>query len=704
MNDAALSREFLLLRRLAGVAALWLAIGTHVPLAWAQALESPVSQAAAPVYRRPAALLEERVTDLLARMTMAEKLAQLHSGLLTTHRTASRIEALQRGAVNQTRLGIPILFFDAVDNGFRGHADRRVTAFPQAIALASSWDPGLVQEVYGIHARDLRARGGGLLLGPALDVSRDPRHGRVELSFGEDPYFVAEMGVAAVTGLQGPGVAGSLPPGKVLAAVQHLAGPGPSDEGAGPVPVSERELREVYLPPFEAVVKRTGIQAIAASRNEIDGVPSHASKWLLRDILRQEWQFGGAVLADQGGVNELQSLHHVATSVADASRLALEAGIDVDMSDGHAHRKLTNAVREGRVSSARIDEAVSRILRLKFRAGLFEQPFAEHLAAGTLHRRSSSRTALIAAQRSVILLKNDGALPLALAATGERQPKIAVFSKMAVMEGIRSRVRGRAEVAFMKDLRVARTADHIVVVIGEHGQTGRDQEQRLLDSLRTLGKPIVIVLVSGRPHAGVKIAEQANALVAAWGLGEQGGRAIADVLFGDINPGGKLPVTLPRSVGQSPLFYNVKPSAQRGYLFDTTEALYPFGWGLSYSAFELSPPRLSAASIGLDGSVEVSVDVRNSSQRAGDETIQLYIRDKLSSVTRPVKELKGFQRVSLAPGEQRSVTFLLNSHSLAMWDDSMRRVVEPGEFDIMTGPNSIQLQSAKLTVLGEVQK
>lgn len=652
-----------------------------------------------PLYKRASAPIDERIADLLSRMTLEEKITELRTGI-----------AARRGnAVNETRLGIPILFHD---DGAQCNAAASAAGFPQAIALASSWDPTLLREVSAAVAWELRARGVRLVLAPALDIARDPRHGCIEQTFGEDPYLVGEMGVAAVEGLQGTGNPRSLAPGKVLAAAKHLAGHDLPGDGidVGPAPLSERELREVFFPPFEEVIKRTGIDAVVASRNEIDGVPSHANTWLLQDVLRREWKFGGAVLGDRGAIGELQSLYHVAASPGDAALLALEAGVDADLPDGHAYETLADAVRAGRVPQSRVDAAVGRVLALKFRAGLFEHADAGAAAIGTRHHNAQSRAlALKAAQRSITLLKNDGALPLALPAAGRARPKIAVIElgSASILDGIRAKARGRADVVVAQGTKVAavkaaKPADRVVLAIG--GPDLSAEQQELVDALKALGKPIVVVLVAPRPAASVKVSEQANALVAAWGLGEQGGKAVADVLFGDVNPGGKLPVTLARNAGQLPMFYNVKPSARRGYLFDSSEPLYPFGWGLSYSTFELGAPRLSAAAMGTDGSVQVSVDVRNSGRRTGDETVQLYIRDKVSSVTRPVKQLKGFQRVSLAPGEQRTVTFMLSPHSLEMWDDRMRRVVEPGEFEVMTGTNSAQLKSVTLTILERPEK
>jgi beta-glucosidase len=644
-----------------------------------------------PPYKRPSAPIEERVTDLLARMSLEEKIAQLQG---TPLRSVESMRAMQRTALKDSRLGIPILFHG---NGLQDTSASGVNPFPLPIALASSWDPALVGEIYAAAAAALRARGALLHIGPALGIGRDPRRGRIEQTFGEDPWLVTSMGVAAVRGLHD---------GKVLAAARAFAGPSLAreDADAGPAPVSRRELREIFFPPFEAVVRAAHVDAIVPSRNELDGVPSHANTWLLQEVLRREWAFEGAVLGDANGVGELQSIYAVARTPADASALAFGSGVDLDLRQGSG-AELAKAVRAGRIPEARIDAATARVLALKFRAGAFENPYADAEGKAAARGPSMRAVALRAAQRAIILLKNDGTLPLTVPAGGKARPKIAIIDtgvvRISIRDAVRARTKGRAEIlvpsAKIPAIEVARRADRIVLVSAENAG-GAPAE--LLDALKALGKPLVAVIASDRPSVSVKLADQANALVAAWCLGEDGGKAVADVLFGDVNPGGKLPVTLPRNAGQLPLYYNAKPSARRGYLFDTSEPLYPFGWGLSYTTFELGAPRLSASAMTANGSVEVSVDVRNTGKVAGDETVQLYIRDKVSSVTRPVKELKGFQRVRLAAGERRTVTFPVDARTLEMWDEAMQRRVEPGEFEIMTGDHSAALQSATLTVTG----
>ena len=675
--------------------------------------------------------------------------------------TIRLVNALQKYQVEKTRLGIPVIFHE---EGLHGYAALGATSFPQAIALASSWDPSLIRELNTVTAREMRARGVSIALSPVVDVARDPRWGRIEETFGEDPFLVGEMGVAAVEGLQGTGRVRTLGPGKVFATLKHLTGHGQPESGTntGPAPISERTLRENFFPPFEQVIRRTGIEAVMPSYNEIDGLPSHANTWLLGNVLRGEWGYDGALLSDYYAISDLQDIHHIAASKEDAARRALAAGVDSDLPSGGSYSTLTAAVRAGRVPEATIDTAVRRMLTLKFRAGLFENPYADVKAAVAITNNADARAlALKAAQRSITLLKNDGMLPLALPANGAPKPTIAVIGPSAavarlggyygqppvtvsILDGIKAKVGTRANIVFAQGVKItenddwweddvklaepaanrrliaeavatARGADLIILTLGDTEQTSREgwakshlgdrssldlvgEQQELFDTLKVLGKPITVVLINGRPASTIKISEQANAIIEGWYLGEQGGNAVADVLFGDVNPGGKLPVTIPRNVGQLPVFYNAKPSARRGYLFDTTEPLYPFGFGLSYSTFEVGAPTLSATKITPTGNVTVSVPVRNTSARAGDETVQVYVRDVVSSVTRPIKELKAFRRITLAPGEARNVSFTLTPEAFWMWNDKMQRVVEPGDFEIMAGPDSVRVKSVTLTV------
>ncbi|MEY3833498.1 MAG: hypothetical protein RLZZ130_976 [Pseudomonadota bacterium] len=756
------------------------------------------------LYKNAEAPVDARVRDLLVKMTLEEKIAQIMTvwdakaevfdangefdaakmsakfpygigqfarpsdalGPASPRKVKGRdvrgtvrlVNALQKHATTQTRLGIPILMHE---EGLHGYAALYATSFPQAIALASSWDPDLLREINVVIGREIRARGVSLALSPVVDVARDPRWGRIEETFGEDPYLTAELGVAAVEGLQGTGKVTTLAPGKVFATLKHLTGHGQPESGTniGPASISERVLREYFFPPFEQVVKRTGIQAVMASYNEIDGVPSHASKWLLGDVLRGEWGFKGAVVSDYYAIDELAGRHSIAKDKTEAAILALAAGVDSDLPTGAAYSTLITSVREGRVSEAAINQAVGRILAMKFRAGLFENPYADADAAVKITNNAAAKAlALKAAQRSITLLKNDGMLPLSLASKATTIAVIGPSAAVArlggyygqpavtvsILDGVKAKAGKHANVVFAQGVKItedddwwgdevkladpaanrkliaeavetAKNADQIILTLGDTEQTSREgwaeshlgdrssldlvgEQQELFDALKATGKPIAVVLINGRPPSIVKIATEANAIIEGWYLGEQGGNALADVMFGDINPGGKLPVTFPRNVGQLPFYYNHKPTARRGYLFDEKAPLYPFGFGLSYSTFELGAPTLSSTTIAANGTVVVTVPVKNTSNRAGDETVQIYVRDKVSSVTRSVKDLKAFKRVTLAAGESKNVIFTLTPETFQMWNDKMQRVVEPGEFDIMAGPDSANLKTVTLTV------
>jgi beta-glucosidase len=754
-----------------------------------------------PTYQDPKAEVNARVDDLLGRMTLDEKVAQMLAvwqdkvaifdkdmqfdavkalakypngfgsfsrpsdvrGAVSPRVARGRdvkatvriVNDIQHFALEKTRLGIPVLFHE---EGLHGYAAVDGTHFPQAIALASSWDPDLIRRVNAIVGREIRARGVREALSPVVDVARDPRWGRIEETFGEDPYLVSQLGVAAVRGLQGDTL--PLADGKVFATLKHLTGHGQPESGtnAGPASISVRTLRENFFPPFEEIVRHTNIRAVMPSYNEIDWVPSHANRWLLNDVLRGEWGFKGAVVSDYFGVEQLDTLHHIAPDLSSAAVLALNAGVDIDLPDGTAYRTLVELVHAGRVTQAQIDTAVRRILELKFLAGLFEHPFADAAAAEALTGNAEARAmALDAARRAAVLLKNDGTLPLAIAAGKTLAvigPNAAVArlggysvtprQSVSALEGIRTKLGSKEAVVYAEGVRitedddwwaddvkladpaknreliaaavkVATTADQIVLILGDTEQTSREgwadnhlgdrdslnlvgQQNELAAAIFDLHKPTVVVLLNGRPPSVVNIAERANALIEGWYLGQEGGTALADILFGDVNPGGKLPVTIARSVGQLPMFYNRKPSARRGYLFATTEPLFPFGFGLSYTTFEIGAPHLSSASIKTDGSLTVTTEVKNTGSRAGDEVVQLYIRDEVSSVTRPVEELKGFQRVSLKPGETRTVSFEVTPRSLQFWNADMLRVVEPGTFTVMTGPDSVHLKKVELTV------
>jgi beta-glucosidase len=755
-----------------------------------------------PIYKDPKAPVEQRVEDLLSRMTLEEKIAQITavwkvkgdvmtpSGAFDPEKarklyphgighftrpsdltglgspfekpfrderqTVDLVNAIQRYQTKNTRLGIPTLFHE---EGLHGYSARGTTHFPQAIGLASTWDPDLLTRVFTVVAREIRARGAHLVLAPVVDVARDPRWGRIEETYGEDPYLVGELGIAAVRGFQGDSL--PLADGKVFATLKHMTGHGQPESGTnvGPAVVSERTLREVFFPPFQAAIKRANAMAVMPSYNEIDGLPSHGNSWLLKNILRGEMGFKGAVVSDYDGVEQLVTIHQVEPDPVSAAVRALRSGVDFNLPDGESYVKLPEAIKAGRIAEAELDEPVRRMLRIKFLAGLFEKPLADARYAEQITDNAEARAlAAEAARKAVVLLKNDGTLPLSM----ERLKTLAVIGPNAaiaqmggysnvptrtisVLDGIKTKVGDRVRIVTSEGVRltdkgdwwadevtlanrdenlrrieaarqVAREADLIVLVIGGSGATSREgwannhlgdraninlvgEQQQLADAMFALGKPVVVVLINGQPLSVPEVAEKANALVEGWYLGQEGGAAMADILFGDANPGGKLPVTIARSVGQLPVFYNRKPSANRGYLFDSNEPLFPFGFGLSYTTFEISAPKLSSATIKPDGTVNVSVDVRNTGKVAGDEVVQLYVRDVVSSVTRPIKELKGFKRVTLSPGASTTVSFTLDSNAFALWNAEMKHVVEPGEFQIMAGSSSVDLKPVTLNVV-----
>jgi beta-glucosidase len=765
--------------------------------------ERPMAEAA---YWNAALPTEQRVADLLARMTLEEKVAQIVTvwndkpeiqtadhrfdpakasakyphglgfyarpsdiigpGSPRENRPRSipdsiaYVNAMQAWARKNTRLGIPVLFHE---ESLHGLAARDATSFPIPIGLASTWNPDLIRDANRLIAGEVRARGVHQVLSPVVDVARDPRWGRIEETFGEDPFLVGEMGVAAVEGLQGVGTHTKIGPGHVLATLKHMTGHGQPESGTniGPATIGERALREMFFPPFEQVIRRTGVASVMASYNEIDGIPSHSNKWLLGDVLRGEWGYKGAVVSDYYAIEEMVSRHKMAADIPEAARWALAAGVDVDLPSGIAFSTLTQQVRDGKVTMPAIDRAVARALTMKFDAGLFEQPFVSDTRPALASNGEAGRAlARKAAEQSLVLLKNDGVLPLALPAAGGK-PTIAVIGPNAdvarlggyygiprgtvtPLAGIRQLVGNRANVVHAPGVVItenddwwadevklgdpaanrrmiaaaveaARGADTILLFIGDTEQTSREgwaeahlgdraeldlvgEQNELFAALQTLGKPIVAVLVNGRPPSYPAIAERANAVLETWYAGEQQGHAIADALFGRVNPGGKLPVTVARDAGQVPVFYNHKPSARRGYLFSDVTPLYPFGHGLSYTTFAFGTPVLSAGTIRPGQGATVRVPVTNTGSMAGDEVVQVYLRDDISSVTRPVKELAGFQRITLKPGETRQVEIAVRPEAFALWNREMKRVVEPGTFTIMVGPNSRDLKETKLTV------
>ncbi|MFN3353411.1 MAG: glycoside hydrolase family 3 N-terminal domain-containing protein [Brevundimonas sp.] len=669
--------------------------------------------------------------------------------------TVNYINAAQRWAIEQTRLGIPILMHE---EALHGYTARGATSFPQSIALASTWDPALVTRVFSVAAREMRARGAQLALAPVVDVARDPRWGRIEETYGEDPHLVSEIGLAAIRGYQGETL--PLAPDKVLVTLKHMTGHGQPENGTnvGPANISERTLRENFFPPFERAVTELPVMSVMASYNEIDGLPSHANRWLLHDVLRQEWGFKGAVVSDYFAIRELNTRHRMFRTIQEAAVRALDAGVDIELPAGEGYVHLPELVRSGRVTEAQIDDAVRRLLTMKFLSGVFEQPYADPDAAEALTATPDAvALAREAAGRAMILLKNDGVLPLnparlrklAVLGTHARDTPIGGYSDIprhvvSVVEGLEAAAGDRFDVVYSEGVRLtksrvwaadlvepvepevnarlieqavadARDADVVLMVLGENEQLSREawadahlgdrdtlelfgQQMDLARAIFALNKPTIVLLLNGRPLAVTELAERADALIEGWYLGQETGHAVADVLLGRVNPGGKLPVTIPRGVGQLPMFYNHKPTSRRGYLLGDTSPLFPFGYGLSYTTFDMSAPRLARDTIRNGETVRVEVDVRNTGRVRGDEVVQLYVHDDHASVTRPIKELKHFQRVTLEPGASTTVAFEVGPRDLWLWNVDMERVVEPGTFTLMAGPNSVDLKTATLTV------
>ncbi len=675
----------------------------------------------------------------------------------TARETADYVNAAQRWAVEQTRLGIPMIMHE---EALHGYVARGATSFPQAIALASSWDPSLVERVFGVAAREMRARGANLALAPVVDVARDPRWGRIEETYGEDPVLVSEMGLAAIRGFQGTTL--PLQPNKVMVTLKHMTGHGQPENGTnvGPANISERTLRENFFPPFERAVKELPVQAVMASYNEIDGIPSHANKWLLEDVLRREWGYKGSVVSDYFAIKELNTRHKLyGTDMAAAGRRALDAGVDMELPDAEGWATLAQMVKSGKVPQEQVDNAVRRILTMKFQMGLFENPYANaRTAEASTATPDAIALAREAAVRSMVLLKNqNNLLPLdpgkvgkmLVVGTHARDTPIGGYSDVpkhvvSVLEGMQQAAQGRFSVDYAEGVRLTRSrqwaadkvelvspaenaplmeeavrkaaqADTILLVLGQNEQLSREawadqhlgdrqkldligEQNALASRLFATGKPVVVVLLNGGPLAATYLEANAPAIVEGWYLGQETGNAVADVVLGRANPGGKLPVSIPRNESQLPIFYNHKPTARRGYLFESTAPLYPFGYGLSYTSFDVGTPRLTKSTIGRDETVRVSVDVANTGRRAGDEVVQLYVRDDEATVTRPVLELKHFQRVTLQPGEKRTMTFDLKPADLAFWNVAMHRVVEPGTFTISAGNSSTALKTTSLTV------
>ena len=734
----------------------------------------PITEAQ-PAWAAPDPEMDRFLDDLIGRMTLEEKIGQLtlltsdwestgptmrdtykqdirsgRVGSIFNAYTAKYTRELQQLAVEGTRLKIPLLFGYDVIHGHR-------TIFPISLGEAASWDMDAVEKSARVSAAEASAEGIHWTFSPMVDIARDPRWGRISEGAGEDVYLGSMVARARVRGYQGDDLAAT---DAVLATAKHFAAYGAAQAGRDyhTVDITERTLRDVYLPPFKAAVD-AGVATFMTSFNEVDGIPASGSKYLLTDVLRDRWGFDGFVVTDYTSINEMVP-HGYAKDLAQAGEQAINAGVDMDMQGAVFMDNLAKSVAEGRVSQATVDRAVRRILEMKYRRGLFEDPYRysnEAREKATLYRPEFLDAARDVARKSMVLLKNEGAvLPLAAsagsiavigplgdskadmigswAAAGDRQTR-----PVTLLEGIRARAGASASVAyargasyefdsegktdgFAEALALAKKSDVIVAAMGEKwdmtgeaaSRTSLDlpgNQRALLQELVKTGKPVVLVLLSGRPNSIGWAQENVPAILHAWYPGTMGGHAVADVLFGDYNPSGKLPVTFPRTVGQVPIHYDMKNTGRpielgaanakyvSRYLNTPNTPLYPFGYGLSYTSFAYSPVTLSAASMGAGGSITASAIITNTGKRAGEEVVQLSVRDLVGSVTRPVQELKGFEKIALAPGESRTVTFTITPADLAFTRADMSHGWEPGEYRLWIAPSSGANASTPVTFI-----
>jgi beta-glucosidase len=761
-----------------------------------------------PLYRNANAPIPDRVRDLLGRMTLEEKVAQLESGLnapffagvsppsifegdhlnkllaqkllangLGTYslldeftslvdgpeppRTgAHHRNLLQAWVLTNTRLGIPIMFHG---EALHGAVVKGATSFPQAVALGSTWDPDLIQKMFSSVALESRALGNTLVLGPVFDLSRDPRYGRVEEMYSEDPYLVAQIGVAAVRGLQGDGDA--LDQNHVFATAKHFVHGQPENgTNAGPSDFSERTLRSVFLYPFEEAVKKAHIEAVMPSYNETQGgIPSNGNPWLLKHVLRNEWGFEGLTVSDYTAIDELATLHHVAPDIPAAGILAFKSGVDMELPAPSAFPSLVAAVRDRKISERDLDAAVGRVLSAKFRAGLFERPYVDEAVAATqVGNKERAALARRVADEAIVLLKNEGnILPLdatkikSLAIIGPNANKVRIGSYagippyyVTISDAIQGRVAPGTRILHAEGCRisepdsapnsnaylpykapgetkdrslideaveVAKSADVIVLALGGNEAVSREstgspifgdsdtldlpgRQDELVEKIAKLGKPTVAVLLNGKAYAIEALTRQIPAIVEGWYLGQETGNAIADVVFGDVNPSGHLPVTIARNVGQLPVYYYKTPAARRGYVFDSNTPLFPFGFGLSYTTFTFGVPTLDSQRISPSQTAHVAVTVKNTGARAGDEVVQMYIHHESSSIVQPVDILRGFKRIHLEPGSSATVRFEVGPEQLSILNTEMKRVVEPGPVEIWIGSNSADTSQTRLIV------
>ena len=727
--------------------------------------------AAEPVYLDPDQPIDKRVEDLLSRMTLEEKVGQINwpcvymngfgedipakqdgvrkfvegkllgigpgGGFFTlsneisregTRQQAQVFNELQQLAIAKTRLKIPLM---QVEEGTHGYMAPGATIFPEGLGLGATWNTDLIEDVYSAAAKEARATGVHQLFTLVIEPNRDPRHGRNQQTYSEDPFLCSRFAEAIVYGAQGNDIAAN---DKVIAGLCHYPGQtqGLNGINRGSMDISERTIREIFLPPWEAGVKKAGALGVMATHPSIDGYPNHGSEKYLTTILRDELGFKGNVLSEGSNTGTLIYERVVATE-KEAGPIVLNAGVDVNITfeSGYMENMIEN-IKEGNVPMELLDRAVRRVLRLKFQLGLFDDPFVDvERAVEVVHNKEHLDLALEAAREGIVLLKNDkDLLPLdknirSIAVIGpnadDREnllgdyiPKKLLNEAVTVLEAIKGKVSTRTNVSYVKGCNVldstlneipaaraaARKADIAIVVVGEDERTDGESDDAadldltgyqadLIKAVHGTGTPTIVVLISGRPLTIRWTAEQVPAIIEAWMCGERGGEAIADVLFGDYNPSGRLPITFPRHVGQMPFYYNYKPAKfnrhWRAYVTYPLTPLWEFGYGLSYTEFEYSNLQINPESTDQDDNVNIRLDVKNAGDMAGKEVVQLYIDDVISSVVTPVIELKGFEKISLEPGEMKSVNFQLTPYDISLLNISMERVVEPGTFDVMIG-------------------
>lgn len=671
---------------------------------------------------------------------------------------ATLYNKIQRYFVEKTRLGIPVMVHE---ESLHGQQTQDATNFPIPMGLASTWNEDLMTEIFSNVAEEVRARGGHHVLAPVVDITRDPRWGRTEETLGEDPYLVSRLAVAQVKAYQGNSV--YLAKNKVATTLKHFGIHGQSEGGLNVAPsnIDERTAREVFFKPFKAAVQEAKAMNVMATYNEIFGLPAHINKYVLTDILRKEWGFKGLVVSDYFAIKDVQTLHKITPSLDEAGLLAFKAGVDMETPDPDGFKNLKQLVNSGKITIKELDAAVTRVLVTKFRLGLFDDPYVDADKAEEIVGSAQKRAiAYKAATEAMVLLKNDNNfLPLdknkikTIALIGPNadkcllggyssRPRVCASPLQAIKEkygtglnvlhaeGVKLTDKNNwfADTINLADrnantfkiaeaIEVAKQADVIVLFVGGNESMSREGwatnhlgdlptlellngQQELIRAVVALGKPVCAFVNSGPPLSIGELVNTVPAVMQCWYLGQEGGYAIADALFGAINPSGRLPITFPRTAGHIPAYYNYKPSARRGYnLGFEVSPLFAFGHGLSYTTFAYGKPQLSSATMRTNGSVTVSVEIKNTGNRRGAEVVQLYIRDEYSSVTRPVKELKGFKKIWLDPGQSQTVRFTVDAEALSFYDKDMKWIVEPGEFTLMVGTASDKTQAVRLNVV-----